>query len=541
MKYFTLSLSLFFLSVCLNPVQGQSITSSNLPLVIITTDNNAVIVDEPKISADMKIIYNGQGKRNLVTDPGNVYSGKIGIEIRGAYSAAFPQKPYGFETRDNAGNNNNVSLLGMPADNDWVLIANYLDKTFLRNVIAYDIFRKMGHYSVRMRYVEVILNNEYQGIYLLGEKIKQGNGRINIAKLTPLDNSGDELTGGYVIKNDYYEGNGDSWVSNFSPLNYPGGLVVFVYHDPKPEVLTPQQKTYIQGYIKTLETILYGESFKSSTFGYKSFINTKSFADYFLLGEVSRNIDSYKKSRYFYKNKDSKGGLLQSGPAWDFDWAWRDLHENCINFDATDGSGWAYKVNECDPNPIPPSWEIRMLQDEVFTNMVHNRYFELRKNILSQSAIEKTIDSAATLLNEAQARHYDKWKILGVNTGAPEGGFQPKTYSGEIQKLKDWIRRRLTWLDANMVGVALGVEDVTEETKCRVFPNPVSNILYVESDIMISSMAIYNATGIIINEEKNLNKLSVSIDVSHLNSGLYFVKIVFSNGKTAVTRVVKGK
>ena len=146
-----------------------------------------------------------------------------------------------------------------------------------------------------------------------------------------------------------------------------------------------------------METVLYGQSFKSTTFGYKSFVNTKSFADYFILGEVSRNIDAYKKSRYFYKDKNSKGGLLQSGPAWDFDWAWRDLDADCIHFDATDGSGWAYKVNECDPNPVPPSWEIRMLQDGVFTNLVHNRYFELRKNILSQTAIEKVIDSAATV------------------------------------------------------------------------------------------------------------------------------------------------
>jgi hypothetical protein len=545
MKSLAWILSIFLISICLNVTFGQTLpggsTSSDLPLVIITTDQGAQIVDEVKIPGDMKIISNGPGKRNSVTDPGNAYTGRIGIEIRGAYSAAFPQKPYGIETRDITGNNRNVSILGMPPDNDWVLIANYLDKTFLRNVIAFDIFRKMGHYSTRMRYVEVIVNNEYQGIYLFGEKIKQGSGRINISKLTPLDNSGDEVTGGYVIKNDFYAGDGDSWVSSFTPLNYPGAEVVFVYHDPKPDELTPQQKTYIQGYIKTLETILYGQSFKSTTLGYKSFVNTKSFADYFILGEVSRNIDAYKKSRYFYKDKNSKGGLLQSGPAWDFDWAWRDLHENCIHFDATDGSGWAYKVNECDPYPIPASWEIRMIQDGVFINLVHNRYIELRKNILSQTAIEKVIDSAATVLNEAQSRHYQKWKILGVNTGAPEGGVQPTTYSGEVLKIKDWIKRRLTWLDANMIGPALGIENDPEVIKCRVFPNPVSNILYVESDNEISSVVLYNVTGGIMKEVTNLNKLTVSIDVTHLSTGIYLARIVLRNGEMVVTRVVKGK
>jgi hypothetical protein len=390
-----------------------------------------------------------------------------------------------------------------------------------------------------MRYVEVIVNNEYQGLYLLGEKIKQGPGRVDIAKLKPVDNTGDELTGGYIIKNDFYVGDGDSWVSKFSPLNKPGAEVVFVYHDPKPEELTNQQKTYIQGYINTLETVLYGPNFKSTTLGYKSYINTKSFADYFILEEVARNIDAYKKSRYFSKNKDSEGGLLQSGPSWDFDWAWRDLFENCIHFDATDGSGWAYKVNECDPYPVPPSWEVRMIQDGVFTNLVHNRYIELRKTILSQTAIEKTIDSAATLINEAQGRHYQKWKILGVNTGAPEGGYQPPTYSGEVQKFKDWIKRRLTWLDANMIGPVLAVEKDPMDIKCRVFPNPVSNFLYIESDNEISSVVIYNVNGTIIKEENNLNSLSTGIDVSHLKTGVYFVKVTFSSGESVATRVVK--
>jgi hypothetical protein len=426
----------------------------------------------------------------------------------------------------------------MPADNDWVLIANYLDKTFLRNVLAYDIFRKMGHYSTRMRYVELVVNGEYLGIYLLGEKIKQGNGRINIAKLNPLDNSGDELTGGYVIKNDYYDGNYDNWVSKFSPLNKPGAKVHFVYHDPKPEELTNQQKTYIQGYINTLETVLYGSSFKS-TLGYKSYINTKSFVDYMILEEVARNVDAYKKSRYYYKNKDSQGGLLQSGPAWDFDWAWRDLNEDCIHFDATDGSGWAYKVNECNISPVPPSWEIRLIQDGVFTNLVHNRYFELRKNLLSQTSIDKTIDSVATLINEAQARHYEKWKILGVNTGAPENGYQPPTYSGEIQKFKDWIKRRLTWLDANMIGPALVVENDPVDIKLRVFPNPVSNTLYIESDSLINSIALYNITGTIVKDEIKLNVNTTGIDVAHFSTGIYFVKVTFRCGKTVVTRVVK--
>jgi hypothetical protein len=514
-------------------------TSSNLPVVIITTNQGEVIVDEPKITADMKIISHADGIRNYVTDSGNVYTGKVGIEIRGVYSATLPQKPYGFETRDSAGNNLNVSLLGMPGENDWVLLANYNDKTFLRNVLAFDIFNRMGYYSPRMRFCEVVLNNEYQGIYLLGEKIKQDKGRVNIAKLKPEDNSGDNLTGGYIIKNDYYTAT-DSWKSNFSPLNKPGAEVYFVYHDPKPEDLTGQQKTYIQGFINTFESVLYSPAFIVSIFGYKSYIDINSFADYFILGEVTRNVDTYKKSRYFYKNKDSKDGLLHSGPAWDFDWAWRNLLENCVNFNQPDGSGWAYKVNECVAWPVPPSWEVRMLQDKDFANLIHNRYFQLRRNILSQAAIENTIDSAASLLNEAQFRHFQKWNILGINAGTPESGIQPITYGGEIEKFKNWISIRLAWLDANMIGSAMSVEkNPADPLKCRVFPNPVSNILYIESDKEINRLTIYNITGIMVREKSDVCDFSVSTDVTGLNPGIYIARIVFSNGENAVTRVVK--
>jgi len=514
-------------------------SSSNLPIVIIKTQQGETIRNEPKITADMKIIYNGEGIRNNISDSGNVYTGKVGIEMRGAYSASLPQKPYGFETRDISGNNLNVSILGMPRENDWVLLANYNDKTFLRNVLANDIFHKMGNYSPRSRFCEVVLNDEYQGIYLLGEKIKQDSGRVNIAKLKPDDITGDDITGGYIVKTDYYDET-NSWKSNFSPLNKPGAKVYFVYHDPKPGELSELQKNYIRGFINTLEMVLYNPSFTSPVFGYRSYIDINSFADYFILGEVSRNVDTYKKSRFFYKNKDSRDGLLHSGPVWDFDWAWRNLLENCVHFNKTDGSGWAYRVNECNAWPVPPSWEVRMMQDRDFVNLVYNRYFELRHTILSQQGIENTIDSVAGLLNEAQVRHFQKWNILGVNTGTPESGFQPTTYGGVTAQFKSWISTRLAWLDANMAGPVLAVEkNPTGQVRCRVFPNPVTDILYIESDIEIDNITFYNITGKIVHERSNICELSVSTNVTGLNPGLYFIRIVLSNGESAVTRVVK--
>ena len=155
---------------------------STLPLMVIDTDGHD-IPDEPKITANMKLINNGNGEVNHPDDPANEYDGFIGIEIRGSSSAGYPQKPYSLETRDASGEDLNVSLLGMPKESDWVLISHYNEKTFMRNPLSFQLFEEMGHYSIRFRLIDVILNGRYDGIYLFAEKVKRDKNRININKL----------------------------------------------------------------------------------------------------------------------------------------------------------------------------------------------------------------------------------------------------------------------------------------------------------------------------------------------------------------------
>jgi len=511
-------------------------TSSNLPIVIINTQPGEVIMDEPKITADMKVIHNEGASLNYVTDPGNVYSGKIGIEIRGRYSASLPQKPYGIETRDLAGNNLDTSLLGLPSENDWILLANYNDKTFLRNFLAFEIFSEMGHYAPRSRYCEVVVNNEYQGIYLLTEKIKVDDNRVNVADLNPDDNSGNDLTGGYIFKNDYYTAD-DNWLSNFSPINKPGAEVHFVYYDPEPDELTLQQKNYIKDFVDSFEAALYSSGFSDRQTGYRAYLDIRSFVDYFIIGEITRNVDAYKKSRFYYKDKDSNDGLIYSGPVWDFDWAWKNITENCIHFNQTDGSGWAYRINECNAWPVPPSWEVRLMQDVNFMNEIHDKYFLLRRNILSQQHLNFIIDSVAALLDIAQNRHYQKWRILGINVGTPESGEQPDTYSGEIQKFKSWISTRLAWLDANMFGRSYPAEGY--QPICRIFPNPVSEDLFIESDTIISKVILYNYSGIPVMEKTDCNDYSAPLSLAHLSPGLYIARVHFRYGGIVTRKLVK--
>ncbi|KOH43090.1 CotH kinase family protein [Sunxiuqinia dokdonensis] len=506
--------------------QVSSNFNSTLPLVIINT-NGQQIVDEPKITANLKIIFKENGQPNYITDEANVYNGQIGIEVRGRSSASYPQTPYLFETRNEDGSSNNVSLLGLPEENDWCLLSFYNDKSLARNTLAFETFRQMGHYAPRTRHCEVILNNEYRGIYLLTERIKQDKNRVDIAKLRPEDNEGEELTGGYIFKVDYPD-EGESWASAYSPLDHPGFKVYFVYHDPSAKDLSSQQKTYLKNYVFSFEAALYSGNFTNQQSGYPAFLNQKSFIDYFLISEVSRNNDGFKKSRYFYKEKN---GGISAGPVWDFDWAWKNINE-CFIFKQTDGSGWAYQVNDCNPWVKSPGWMIRLFQDANFANQTNCSYLEYRTTVLTESNLFAAIDSIQNLVNPVIDRHFDKWQILGINVGAPEVDAQPTTYDGEIQKLKDWISLRLTWLDENMIGNCppTGFEDLLTDTKLKVYPNPATTIATIETESPMARIVVYDSKGSIVQAPEVSSQLE-TLDFSRLSSGLYLLKISLINGE----------
>ena len=523
--------------------ENEILESSNLPLIVIDTYGET-IRNNVKINARMKIIYNDPPQRNYVSDPGNIYDGNVGIEIRGTYSATLPQKPYGFETRDSLGNNLNVSLLNMPAENDWILLANYNDKVFMRNTLAFDLFRKMGHYQMNTRICEVILNDAYQGIYVLTEKIKRDKNRVNISKLTSADTSGNDVTGGYIIKTDYDDGTGkDGWVSSYPAIDRPGSRPYFVYHYPKPYEILNKQKQYIQSYITRIDSVLRSPNWTDSSEGYRKYLNVSAFIDYFIVGEVSRNVDAYKKSAYFYKDRDDKDGRLQPGPVWDFDWAWKNINECMV--DGIDGSGWTYLISSvCRSKPVPPGWVVKLLDDDTFANELRTRYNQLRKTILSEEYFNHYIDSVNALVSEAQVRHYEKWPILGKNVGTPEVDEQPKTFEGEITKFKNWISTRIKWLDVNMPGKDL-LDVNTQDTNMfpnnfilyQNYPNPFNPDTKINYQLPVNSkvvIKIFNVLGqeieTLVNKFQNEGFHSILYtNHSMLPCGVYFYQLQTEN------------
>ncbi|MEI6060892.1 MAG: CotH kinase family protein [Bacteroidota bacterium] len=523
-----------------NGAKSQIFTSSNLPIIIIST-NNVPIPDEPKIPGTMKIIDNGPGQINHITDPGNVYDGHIGIEIRGSYSATLPQKPYAIETRDSAQNSLDVSLFGFPEENDWVLLANYNDKVFMRNVLAFKLFNETGHYASRTRFAEVTVNGIYQGIYVFGEKIKRDNGRVDIAKLDPDENSGEPLTGGYIFKIDYWD-DYTSWKSPYHPLDHPDFDVHYVYYYPKPEDISDAQHEYIKNYVTSFESALYNPFVHDSSAGYYSYMNVSSFIDYFIVNEVARNNDGFKKSFYFYKDRDGKDKRINCGPVWDFDWAWKNINE-CAIFANTDGSGWAYKVNECYPDVNSPAWHFRLLQDSLFANELQCRWELFRNNILNTDSLMNWVDANATYLWQAQQRHYTRWPILGQNVGTPVIGPIPTTFQGEIDDFKNWIRLRLNWLDANMPGRCFNIlhnELLQSKPQLMAFPNPASDKVFVElaeSDNK-AVLQLYTPAGSSIKVPFTFDGNLFTVDVHGLAAGMYYARIFSKNSVTGNIKLI---
>ena len=294
--------TLLFALLYVLPGFAQSIlSSSNLPIVVINT-NGQDIPDDPKISADMGIIYNGEGQRNKLTDPFNEYNGKIAIEIRGQSSQMFPMKSYSVDLKKASGSSLDQALLGMPAESDWVLYAPYTDKTLMRNVLAYTLAAKTGHWAPRCRYVELVLNGDYRGVYVLLEKIKRGKNRVDIPKIAATDLSGDALTGGYIFSLDK---DPDGLYS--TPSNRQ-----FSYVYPKLADIKDEQAAYLKSYVDAFEAALSASNYQDPENGVRKYADLASFIDYFIVNEVSRNVDGYRLSTFFHKNRESAGGKIMA-------------------------------------------------------------------------------------------------------------------------------------------------------------------------------------------------------------------------------------
>lgn len=517
---------LLLVTICFK-LNAQTSETSNLPLIVIDTWGET-IADNPKITAWLKVIDNGPGFMNNQFQDGTDYEGYMGIEIRGQSSQMFPKQSFSIELRSETGADTSVSLLGMPAEEDWVLYAPYSDKTLLRNSLTYYLGNKMGEWQPRNRFCEVYLNGDYNGIYVLTESIKRDSNRVEISKLKPVEISGDDLTGGYIIKSDKTEDIGTNEYFTVTPsVHYHNSdNYKFTYVYPDFDEIVPEQKSYIKKYLTDAENSLNGDSFSDPAAGFRKYLDVKSFVDFQIIQELTNNVDGYRFSTFFYKDKDSKGGKLHAGPIWDFDLCYGNEDFTDFNLET---DIWLY-TKYPDQYGGRIHWWARLMEDLSYRSSFISRWKELREVEFSTDSIMMYLDNTIEFLGEAVDRNFSRWPILGEYVWP--NYFIGETYEEEVDYMKDWITDRLDWIDANIV-VAEAVPEDNSNQDILVFPNPVKDKMNLYFYLTFSGeirIEIFDLLGRkIFNEEflpESQGYQYLSFDIYNLAPGYYVLQVL---------------
>ena len=527
--------AVFLFLCCALRAQAQPFTSSNLPLFVIDTQGQN-IPDEPKITARLGVVWHEDGRRNALGDPFNHYDGWVGIERRGSTSQTLsPKKPYSIETRDAAGEDLGVSLLGLPEEADWVLIAPYSDKSLMRDVLAFEVARRTGAYASRTRFVELVLNGQYEGVYVLAEKIKRDKNRVDMANLKEEDVAGEEVTGGYLLKIDKRTGGEvGGWML---PHRSDTGHEVFIqYHDPKPSEIQPAQAAYIQQWMADFEAMLRAPDAGAHL---ETWIDVDSWISFLITNEVSRNVDGYRLSSFLWKEKDkgSVPGKLYMGPVWDFNLGFG----NADYYDGANTKGWQADFAQPGDGFQMPFWWRVVRSNPAFQAALGRRWQSLRQGALHTDSLLAFVQAQQALLAEAQARNFNRWPVLDtyVWPNAYVGG----SYTAEMRYLRDWLQQRLAWLDAQMPAATATTPDADfAPLALHLAPQPVAGAVATLTLGGWSgdrgTVALYDVLGRRVLTYDAAPTVTLAVD--GLAPGLYLLRIE-AEGRAATLPFVKAR
>ncbi|MFT4639739.1 MAG: hypothetical protein ACI8T1_003064 [Verrucomicrobiales bacterium] len=435
---------------------------SNLPIIFIESFGERLDNERAFKPSYVSVISPDPETGRARLDGEADYKGPCGVHQRGESSAGFGQKSYALEIRDSDGEDSDASLLGMPADSDWVIYGPWSEKSLMRNKLIFDWMRELrgdDGTSVRSHFCEVFVNqtdgdtvsySDYRGICWLIEKIKRGRERVPIEKVNDQTVDTNMITGGYIIRRDKPDSGKNSWNSP----SYNQNLQSF-----DPDRFSDVQLDYVKGYISNFETALKGNDFDHLTKGYRKYIELDTFIDAQWFVEFTKQVDGYVFSTYFHKNRNGK---LRAGPLWDFNISLG----NASYGTGEQSDGWLYGNR----NGHGQNWYPRLHQDPEY-NMAHwDRYWEMRHGILSDDALNATMDAhMATLLDgytapvgnsepetvqNPVARHFREYPFLGrVDWPNPAAERRIETWQGEIDYLKEWFMDRLDWIDNQSIVV----------------------------------------------------------------------------------------
>ena len=481
--------------------------SSRLPTMIISTEGRAIPANVAPGQARAKgslVVFDTQNGRSSIVGQSD-FQEMAEFEVFGQTSAGFPKLPIRIEIQDAVGNDLDVGVLGMPADSDWRLRNPYNDKTEMNDFLGFEMWEKMGHYSVRRKLVEVFIDSgggrvtypgDYYGVMVLCETIKVNKNRVNIPKLSPYSTNLLVTDGGFMFKRDK-DSQGDV---NFSTSGGPGfSAIPLKIHEPKPNDLKlpalqgvttsypgagyttygTNQMNYLRSFLGTMESTLYAADWttRTGTNHYSYYLDPIAFADQMIHVELTKQIDGYRLSDYFNKGRD---GRIGPGPVWDWNLAFG-------NADYAQGgltNTWYYEVTGETDHP----WARRLITgassatastgDPNFVQLIADRWAVFRTNILNGTNLLLRIDELASLLQEAAARDlYGKYRAgligtytwpnpSGVGDGRDVDYVRPTNYFGPLEtvapstvngsiigQMKKWMLGRYLWMDGQFTKV----------------------------------------------------------------------------------------
>jgi spore coat protein CotH len=384
----------------------------NIPIVRIDTKGKPILDKKNYVDGTISI-----------SDPEGLYSdvyefkADMGIRGRGNSTWSFPKKPWKVKLDEKA------SLLGMPADKEWALLANYADRTLIRNIVAMKLSEICGFsWTPRMRSVEVYLNNQYQGVYTLCEHKKVSKDRVDIDVVGENDNSGDGITGGYYLEIEEQQDETTCWWTSMG--------VPMMFSDP--EEPTSKQLEYVKNLFESFEQALWARNWSETT-GYPKYIDVDSFVDYYIVQELTKNVDgNLRKSSFITKERGKK---MEMYHLWDFDLTLG----NCGYFWDGVGNGPENFWIKLD------KWFPHLFNDPAFVRKVQNRWNELMPEF---SRIPDFIDEQALYLDKAQERNFKVWSIWE----SVDWVYFPSlgSYEKEVEYLKEFYTERLQWLDREL-------------------------------------------------------------------------------------------
>lgn len=424
---------------------------SALPIVVLNNSLNNTVVGEPgndNVAQATRIqIFDRAASGYSSLDPATppTLSLNAAVKLRGRSSANFAKKSYGVEIQDETGNDKNVSILGMPASEDWALISCYsFDRAFMRNAWIYEMSRQAGRWAPRTRLVEVYFNQDgdnleyadYRGVYILCENIRTGTDRVDIAKLDTSDVTQPNVSGGYIFKVDAPEDDEFSWQTTRGlPLATDGAKLTI--HRPKLASLASQQSTYLKNYFQLFENAVFTEAANNfTTRTYRNYIDSNAWADHNLFNMLAKNVDGLRLSAYFAKDRNEK---MAAGPLWDFD---RSVN-NSDTGDNRDADPTNWKGTGDATDYFNYAWWQKLFLDVEFRQTYVDRWQKLRKGPLATANVNAVLSGylaefKASDTDNPAKRDYAKWY----------GSTTSNDITTETNNMKTWLATRSSWVDS---------------------------------------------------------------------------------------------